>query len=71
MPWPGFSHAPAKSLTSLPFVSRDFQKRLSVSKAAILYRAFAEAKQKVFPKAPFPNWTSIRVVTLADPALFL
>ncbi|MFY2822384.1 RidA family protein [Ruegeria sp. MALMAid1280] len=32
---------------------------------------FAAAKQKVFPKAPFPNWTAVGVVNLALPDLFL
>lgn len=32
---------------------------------------FAAAKQKVFPAAPYPNWTAVGVVTLADPALLL
>lgn len=35
------------------------------------FDAFAAAKQKVFPKVPFLNWTSIGVVTLTDPALLL
>ncbi len=32
---------------------------------------FAAAKQKIFPTAPFPNWTAVGVVNLADPALLL
>ena len=32
---------------------------------------FAAAKLKVFPEAPYPNWTSIGVVSLADQSLLL
>lgn len=32
---------------------------------------FASAKQSVFPEAPFPNWTAIGVVSLAEPDLLL
>lgn len=32
---------------------------------------FAAAKVKAFPDAPYPNWTSIGVVTLADQTLLL
>ncbi|HBR96777.1 MAG TPA: hypothetical protein DD979_05300 [Gammaproteobacteria bacterium] len=32
---------------------------------------FAAVKQRVFAQPPFPNWTAIGVVTLADPALLL
>lgn len=32
---------------------------------------FAAAKQKVFPAAPFPNWTAIGVVSLVIPGLLL
>lgn len=32
---------------------------------------FADAKQSVFPSPPFPNWTAIGVVNLADPELLL
>lgn len=35
------------------------------------FGTFAAAKQKVFPAAPYPNWTAVGVVTLADPALLL
>ena len=35
------------------------------------FDAVAEAKQRVFPDPPFPNWTAVGVVTLADPALLL
>ncbi len=35
------------------------------------FDTFAAAKQKVFPAAPYPNWTAVGVVTLADPALLL
>lgn len=35
------------------------------------FDAFAAAKQAVFPKPPFPNWTAIGVVALADPDLLL
>ena len=35
------------------------------------FDAFAAAKQRVFPEAPFPNWTAIGVVNLADADLLL
>lgn len=35
------------------------------------FDTFATTKQTVFPKAPFPNWTAVGVVNLADPALLL
>lgn len=35
------------------------------------FEAFSAAKQKASPKSPFPNWTAIGVVTLADPGLLL
>lgn len=35
------------------------------------FEIFASVKQKIFPQAPFPNWTAIGVVNLADPALLL
>lgn len=35
------------------------------------FDAFAAAKQTVFPNPPFPNWTAIGVVNLADPELLL
>jgi len=35
------------------------------------FDAFAAAKQRVFPEPPFPNWTAIGVVTLADLDLLL
>ncbi|MEM9342580.1 MAG: RidA family protein [Pseudomonadota bacterium] len=35
------------------------------------FDAFAAAKQAAFPDPPFPNWTAIGVVTLADPGLLL
>lgn len=35
------------------------------------FDTFAAAKQKVFPSAPFPNWTAVGVANLADPALLL
>ncbi len=35
------------------------------------FEAFASAKQRAFPKPPFPNWTAIGVVNLADPGLLL
>lgn len=35
------------------------------------FEAFAAAKQTAFPNPPFPNWTAIGVVNLADPALLL
>ena len=35
------------------------------------FDAFAAAKQRVFPAAPFPNWTAIGVVNLADADLLL
>lgn len=35
------------------------------------FAAFAAAKQMVFPKPPFPNWTAVGVVNLADPSLLL
>lgn len=35
------------------------------------FDVFATAKQNVFPKPPFPNWTAIGVVSLADPDLLL
>lgn len=35
------------------------------------FDAFAAAKQKIFPEPPFPNWTAVGVVTLADPALLV
>ncbi|MHA3915502.1 RidA family protein [Halovulum sp. GXIMD14793] len=33
--------------------------------------AFSTAKQAAFPKPPFPNWTAVGVVNLADPNLLL
>lgn len=35
------------------------------------FEAFAAAKQNVFSSPPFPNWTAIGVVSLADPDLLL
>ena len=35
------------------------------------FDAFASAKQSVFARPPFPNWTAIGVVCLADPDLLL
>ena len=35
------------------------------------FESFAAAKQEAFPVPPFPNWTAIGVVSLADPALLL
>jgi len=35
------------------------------------FETFAAAKQKIFPNAPFPNWTAVGVVDLADPGLLL
>ncbi|MEM1264441.1 MAG: RidA family protein [Pseudomonadota bacterium] len=35
------------------------------------FEAFAAAKQNAFPNPPFPNWTAVGVVNLADPGLFL
>lgn len=35
------------------------------------FAAFTAAKQSVFPEPPFPNWTAIGAVTLADPDLLL
>ena len=35
------------------------------------FDAFAAAKRRVFPEAPFPNWTAIGVVNLADADLLL
>ena len=35
------------------------------------FETFAAAKQKAFPNPPFPNWTAIGVVNLADPSLLL
>ncbi len=35
------------------------------------FEAFAAAKQAAFPKPPFPNWTAVGVVNLADPNLWL
>lgn len=35
------------------------------------FDTFATAKQKIFPTAPFPNWTAIGVTNLANPALLL
>ena len=35
------------------------------------FDAFASEKQSVFPNPPFPNWTAIGVVCLADPDLLL
>lgn len=35
------------------------------------FDAFAAAKQKAFPTAPFPNWTAVGVVDLADEDLLL
>lgn len=35
------------------------------------FDAFATAKQSAFPNPPFPNWTAIGVVNLADPGLLL
>lgn len=33
------------------------------------FEAFAAAKQEAFPNPPFPNWTAVGVVNLADPDL--
>lgn len=35
------------------------------------FDAFAAAKQNVFSNSPFPNWTAVGVVNLADPDLLL
>ncbi|MEM6712722.1 MAG: RidA family protein [Pseudomonadota bacterium] len=35
------------------------------------FEAFAAVKQSVFPDPPFPNWTAVGVVNLADPDLLL
>ncbi|MDF1670208.1 MAG: RidA family protein [Roseovarius sp.] len=35
------------------------------------FNTFAAAKQSVFPNPPFPNWTAVGVVNLADPDLLL
>lgn len=35
------------------------------------FDAFAAAKQAAFPNPPFPNWTAVGVVNLADPNLLL
>lgn len=35
------------------------------------FDAFAAAKQRAFPEPPFPNWTAIGVVALADPDLLV
>ena len=35
------------------------------------FETFAAAKQRAFPNPPFPNWTAIGVVNLADPSLLL
>ncbi|NSX56866.1 RidA family protein [Parasulfitobacter algicola] len=35
------------------------------------FNAFASVKQSVFPNPPFPNWTAIGVVCLAEPDLLL
>ncbi|MEO9969189.1 MAG: RidA family protein [Hyphomonadaceae bacterium] len=35
------------------------------------FDAFAAAKQAAFPQPPFPNWTAVGVVNLADPNLLL
>ena len=35
------------------------------------FDVFAAAKQSAFPKPPFPNWTAVAVVNLADPNLLL
>ena len=35
------------------------------------FEAFAAVKQTVFPDPPFPNWTAVGVVNLADPELLL
>jgi len=35
------------------------------------FEQFAAAKRSVFPEPPFPAWTAIGVVTLANPALLL
>ncbi|MEL6547909.1 MAG: RidA family protein [Myxococcota bacterium] len=35
------------------------------------FEAFGAAKQKFFPEPPFPNWTAIGVVNLADPNLLV
>lgn len=35
------------------------------------FEAFAAAKNAAFPLPPFPNWTAVGVVNLADPALLL
>ena len=35
------------------------------------FDAFAAAKQASFPAAPYPNWTAVGVVNLADPGLLL
>ncbi|SNZ19169.1 Enamine deaminase RidA, house cleaning of reactive enamine intermediates, YjgF/YER057c/UK114 family [Cohaesibacter gelatinilyticus] len=35
------------------------------------FDVFAAVKQEIFPSRPFPNWTAIGVVNLADPDLLL
>ena len=35
------------------------------------FEVFAAAKHRAFPNPPFPNWTAIGVVNLADPDLLL
>lgn len=35
------------------------------------FDAFVAAKQSAFPNPPFPNWTAIGVVNLAEPDLLL
>ncbi|WP_282096169.1 RidA family protein [Epibacterium ulvae] len=35
------------------------------------FETFAAVKAKIFPEPPFPNWTAVGVVNLADPALLL
>ncbi|WP_223274953.1 RidA family protein [Tateyamaria sp. syn59] len=35
------------------------------------FDTFAVSKQSVFPNPPFPNWTAIGVVSLADPDLLV
>jgi enamine deaminase RidA (YjgF/YER057c/UK114 family) len=35
------------------------------------FDAFSSVKHAAFPKPPFPNWTAVGVVNLADPNLLL
>jgi len=35
------------------------------------FEVFATAKSKALPAEPYPNWTAIGFVNLADPALLL